>query len=145
VFRPAVKTENGDTLIEILISIMVLSFGVIGVYSALTGSITAADRVKSRASATQLVTQIANEVQLTDWECAENPFESYRRVLDGLKPSSSWTIALRSIRHWGPSRSFEDGCPTPEQGDVFRLQQLNIVVESPGGRTTQNLQLLKRP
>ncbi len=143
--RVTVYSESGDTLIEILISIMILSFGVIGVYSALTGSITAADRVRSRASATQLVTQITNELQLADWECSEQPLDSYRAVLDKLKPTPKWTVALASVRHWGPSRTFEDGCPTPDQGEVFRMQQLTVTVESPGGRTQQNVQLLKRP
>ena len=43
---PREVEERGDTLIEILISIMILSFGVMGIYSALTGSLVAADAVK---------------------------------------------------------------------------------------------------
>ena len=137
--------EDGDTLIEILISIMILSFGVIGIYSALTGSIMAADRVRGRATAAQVVTQVANEVQLVAWECAETPLESYRSALERLKPTPGWTIVVTSISHWGPSRSFEDGCPSPDSDAVFRLQRVAVMVSAPGSRVQQTVELLKRP
>lgn len=137
--------EDGDTLIEILISIMILSFGVIGIYSALSGSLVAADRVKGRGDASQLVTRVSDAVERADWECAENPLESYAEVLDELRPTRSWAITVTSMSHWGPSRSFEDGCPSPGQDDLFRTQKMTVLVKAPGTRGQQVVELLKRP
>ncbi len=137
--------ERGDTLIEILISIMILSFGVMGIYSALTGSLVAADAVKGRAGASQLVTRVANEIQLAEWECLDNPTDSYRSILQRLKPTPSWTIAVTTMTHWGRSRSFEEGCPPPEDDAVFRTQKMTLLVKAPGGRGQQTVELLKRP
>jgi hypothetical protein len=137
--------ERGDTLIEILISIMILSFGVMGIYSALTGSLIAADAVRGRAGASQLVTQVADAIQLAEWECLDTPTESYGKVLERLKPTPSWSIAVTAMTHWGRSRSFEDGCPAPEDDAVFRTQKMMIVVKAPGARGQQTVELLKRP
>ena len=139
------EEERGDTLIEILISIMILSFGVMGIYSALTGSLVAADAIKGRAGVSQLVTQVANEIQLAEWECLDNPTDSYRVVLEGLKPAPSWTIGVATMTHWGRSRSFEDGCPGPADDAVFRTQKMTILVKAPGARGHQTVELLKRP
>ena len=54
--------EDGDTLLEILITIVILSFGVLGIYSTLTSSIVAADQLKGRADASQLVTRVADAI-----------------------------------------------------------------------------------
>ncbi len=137
--------EQGDTLIEILISIMILSFGVMGIYSALTGSLVAADAVKGRASVSQLVTRVTNEIQLADWECTDDPLGSYGTLLERLKPTPSWTIIVTTMTHWGPSRSFEDGCPDPGQDAVFRTQKMTLLVKAPGARGRQTVELLKRP
>ena len=137
--------ERGDTLIEILISIMILSFGVMGIYSALTGSLVAADAVRGRAGVSQLVTQVANEIQLAEWECLDNPTDSYNAILGRLKPTPSWTIAVTTMTHWGRSRSFEGGCPSPGDDAVFRTQKMTLLVKAPGARGQQTVELLKRP
>ena len=137
--------ERGDTLIEILLSIMILSFGVMGIYSALTGSLVAADAVKGRAGASQLVTQVANAIQLAEWECLDSPTDSYGAVLERLKPTPSWTISVTAMTHWGRSRSFENGCPKPADDAVFRTQKMTVLVKAPGARGRQTVELLKRP
>ncbi len=142
---PRAVEERGDTLIEILISLMILSFGVMGIYSALTGSLVAADAVKGRAGASQLVTQVANEIQLAAWECLDNPTDSYATILERLKPTRGWTIAVTTMTHWGRSRSFENGCPAPQDDAVFRTQKMTLLVKSPGGRGQQTVELVKRP
>lgn len=139
------STEDGDTLIEILIAIVILAFGVIGIYSTLSSSIVAGDAVKGRATASQLVTQVADAVQLADWECAEKPTDSYSAVLDQLRPTRSWTIGVTSMTHWGPSRSFEDGCPAATDDPIFKTLKMVITVTAPGQRGHQVVEVLKRP
>jgi len=137
--------ERGDTLLELLIAMVVLSFGVLGIYSTIGSSIGAADGVKSRADVSQLVTRVADVVQRAPWECTDKPTDSYREVLASLKPSQTWIIEVNEMRHWGPSRSFEDGCPKPDDGAAFKTLKMWVLVKAPGGRGTQFVELLKRP
>ena len=88
---------------------------------------------------------MANEIQLAEWECLDNPTDSYRSILQRLKPTPSWTIAVTTMTHWGRSRSFEEGCPPPEDDAVFRTQKMTLLVKAPGGRGQQTVELLKRP
>ena len=137
--------EDGDTLLEILITIVILSFGVLGIYSTLTSSIVAADQLKGRADASQLATRVADVVQRADWECATPVEESYGKALDELKPTPAWTITVTSARHWSPSRSFEAGCPAPDDDPLFRSLKLTVLVKAPGGRGEQLVEVVKRP
>ena len=136
--------EDGDTLVEILITIMILSFGVTGIYAALTSSIVAGDRVKSRADIAQLVTRVSDAVQRSPWDCGDPISESFSGVLRPLKPSSSWDISVVAISHWARSRTFEDGCPT-ESDDLFRTLKVTVAITAPGARGTQSVELIKRP
>ncbi len=109
------RAERGDTLIELLISIVVLSVGVIGVFSVLAGSLATGDMVRARADTSQLVTRVGDELQRAEWECRDDPLASYEDLLATLKPTPRWTIRVTAMAHWGRSRSFEDGCPPPKR------------------------------
>lgn len=137
--------EDGDTLLEILITIVILSFGVLGIYSTLTSSIVAADQLKGRADASQLATRVADVVQRADWECATPVEVSYGKALAELKPTPAWTITVTSASHWSPSRSFEAGCPAPDDDPLFRSLKLTVLVKAPGGRAEQLVEVVKRP
>lgn len=142
------RNEDGDTLLEILITIVILSFGVLGIYATLTSSIVAADQLKGRADASQLAARVADVIQRADWECGE-PRDSlrspYAAALNELKPTVSWTIEVTAVRHWGPSRAFEEGCPKADDDPLFRLLKLTVLVKAPGGRGQQLIEVIKRP
>ena len=137
--------EDGDTLLEILITIVILSFGVLGIYSTLTSSIVAADQLAGRATASQLATRVADVIQRADWECADAPEGSYADALNALKPNPSWTIQVTQASHWGPSRAFEDGCPKSDDDALFRSLKFTVLVKAPGGRGQQFVEVIKRP
>ena len=139
------RGERGDTLLELMIAIAILSVGVLGLYSTLSSSIIASEAIKGRADASQIVTQVADVVQRAPWECLDPPGEMYRTALDNLKPRPSWTIDVVSINHWGPSRSFEEGCPAVDADPVFRTLRLTILVKAPGVRGQQSMEIIKRP
>lgn len=139
------RSERGDTLVEILFAIVILSGGVLGIYATLGSSIVAADGVKGRATSSQIVTRVADAVQIADWECAEKPTDSYRVALQDLKPSRSWKIEVVSMSHWGRSRTFEEGCPAVDDDPLFKMLKMTIHVNAPGGRSQQSVELLKRP
>lgn len=137
--------ERGDTLVELLISITVLATGVLGIYAALTSTVVASDMVRARADVAQVVTQVSDAIQRAGWECADTPTDSYRDLLTGLKPRETWTIRLTDMSHWGPSRRFESGCGAADAPAIFRTQRLSILIEVPGGRASQSIELVKRP
>ncbi len=144
-WRISRSAQRGDTLLELMIAIAILSVGVLGIYSTLSSSIIASDAVKGRADASQLVTQVGDVIQRAEWECVDPPGEMFRKALDNLKPSTSWTIEVMSITHWANSRSFDEGCPAPDADPVFRTLKLTVLVKAPGVRGQQSVEIIKRP
>jgi type II secretory pathway pseudopilin PulG len=151
--RARVRQEAGETLLEILITIVILAIGVLGVSSMITNSVSAADRLRGRAEIGQVVTRVADAVQRAGWECnIATPTNTFKvSTLDALRPNANWTIAVTNLSHWGPTRAFEAGCPTLldadglPTSDVFKTLNMTIVVTGPGTRGTQKFGLVKRP
>lgn len=139
------RAEAGDTLIELLIAIAVLSFGVMGVYSMLTSTVTASHRIKGRSEVSQVLTKVSDAIARAEWQCASPARDTYRDVLAGVRPSASWTVAVESVSHWGRSRAFEDGCPADDDPAVFKTLKLRVVVQAPADRGRQTLEYVKRP
>jgi prepilin-type N-terminal cleavage/methylation domain-containing protein len=137
--------ERGDTLLELMIAIAILSVGVLGIYSTLSSSIIASDAVKGRADASQLVTQVGDVIQRAEWECVDPPGDMFSKALGNLKPTLSWTIEVMNVSHWAASRSFEAGCPAPDADPVFRTLKLTVLVKAPGVRGQQSVEITKRP
>jgi Tfp pilus assembly protein PilV len=137
--------ERGDTLVELLIAIVILSMGVLGIFATLSGAIVASDSINGRANASQMLTRAADAIQRAPWECRAAPGEAYRGVLDALKPTERWTITVESIAHWAPSRTFETGCPSDDAPIAFQTLRLGVLIEVPGGRASQRVELVKRP
>ena len=144
-WRISRSAERGDTLLELMIAIAVLSVGVLGIYSTLSSSIIASDAVKGRADASQLVTQVGDVIQRAEWECVDPPADMFRKALENLKPSRSWTIEVMAVSHWATSRSFDDGCPASDADPVFRTLKLTVLVKAPGVRGQQSVEIIKRP
>lgn len=152
--RPArVDPESGETLLEILITIVILAVGVLGVASMIGNSVAAADRLRGKAEIGQVVTRVADAVQRKAWECdIATPTNTFKAsTLDALRPNASWTIAVTGLSHWGATRAFEAGCPALldadglPTSDVFKTLNMTIVVTAPGTRGMQKFGLVKRP
>ena len=145
--QPRSRVERGETLVEVLMAVVILSVGVIGIVNALTSSLTAADHVRGRADASQVVTLVADAIQRAPGDCnIATPTDSYKTsTLDALRPTVDWTIVVTGMTHWGQSRNFEVGCPATGAINLFRTEQMTILVQAPGVRGRQVVALVKRP
>jgi prepilin-type N-terminal cleavage/methylation domain-containing protein len=137
--------ERGDTLVEILIAIVILSVGVIGVYSTLLTSIVAVDGATGRSDVVQLVTWVTDAIERAPWECRADVEKNYEELLDPLKPRPSWTISVTSVQHWSDERAFVDGCPADDADATFRTLKLTVLVAAPGTRAQRSIEIVKRP
>ncbi len=153
-------TERGETLIEILMSVVILSIGVYGLVSALVSTTAAASRLKGRAQVSVVVTHLADAIQRTTWKCnTASPAMGYQPDIDllFLDPNltflnSSWSISVLSVKYWGQGNKIDFGplvgsaCPTiavavPQTETLL----LNVKVTAPGNRGSQTFDLVKRP
>lgn len=150
------RTESGETLLEVLIAIVILSIGVVGIGGSIANEVSAANRLHGRADVSQVVTQVADRIQRAAWECDPNAAVStlYQGVLSPLLPNSSWAISVTAMSHWGKSRDFEPNCPPLVEdpgppvvltSDVFKTLKMKISVTAPGNRGIQRIELVKRP
>ncbi len=157
-----VRSEGGETLVEILISIVILSIGVYGLVSALVSTTAAANRLKGRAQVSVVVTHLADAIQRTTWRCnTASPSMGYQPDIDllfldpNLSPflNSSWTISVLSVKYWGESNKIAFGplagsaCPAIVLLPLLQTETLllNVKVTAPGNRGSQTFDLVKRP
>ena len=142
-----VHSEAGLSLIEVLIALVVLGIGVVGIVAMLANSLSAASSIKQRADVAQVVTRVADAIQRAAWECdTAVPTNSYATsTLNALKPDASWTISVTSMTHWGPSRTFETGCPATGSDPIFKMLDMNVVVQGPSAVGLRTIELMKRP
>ena len=151
--------EIGETLIEILIAIVILSIGVYGLVSALVSTTSAANRLKGRAQVSVVVTHIADAIQRTTWKCnTASPAMGYQPDINllfldpNLNLNSSWSINVLSVKYWGQGGKIDFGplvgsaCPAiavavPQTETLL----LNVKVTAPGNRGSQTFDLVKRP
>ena len=159
----SLRREQGETLIEVLVATVILSIGVIGIAGSIANGVSAANRMRGRADISQVITQVADVIQRASWEC--DPLAAVATLYQGasaplpatllrsLLPSTSWTIVVTEVSHWGKSREFEPNCP-PEfeelgppavpTNEVFKTLKLKIAVTAPGNRGTRTVELVKR-
>jgi prepilin-type N-terminal cleavage/methylation domain-containing protein len=140
------QAEQGITLIELLVTIVILGIGVAGLVAALGGSLSATGRARQGGEVAQVVTRVAEAIQNAAWECnTASPTSTYSGLLAGLLPNSSWSITVADVAHWGPSRAFEAGCPSATDGDVFRTISMSVTVTGPASLAQRTIAVVKRP
>jgi prepilin-type N-terminal cleavage/methylation domain-containing protein len=144
--------EAGLSLIEILVTIVILGVGVVGIVSMLANSLSATSSIRQRADVLQVVTRVNDAIQRATWECnVASPLTSYASTLSSasVRPSAEWTIEMLSMDHWGPiQRTFGGpsgtGCPAATDDAVFKTLRMTIRVTAPGRRGVQSTTVVKR-
>jgi hypothetical protein len=144
-------SETGLSLIEILITVVILGAGVIGVVSALASTLRSTAAIRERGDVLQVATRVNDAIQRAPWECnTATPTASFGSTLNALKPTPGWTIAVVAIDHWGPvERRFAGpggtGCPAATDNPVFKTLRVTVRVKGPGLVREELTTMVKRP
>jgi prepilin-type N-terminal cleavage/methylation domain-containing protein len=146
---PARRADRGDTLIEVLISIVLLGTAVAATLSGLGATVNATAIERDRATA-QMWLQSAvealqdsstldcNEAGRTEPTLRANYVDVLRAT---VPPPPGWDATqlhiASPIRFWNPRMQFQDVC-YDDYG--FQLQLVELEVSSPDGEVIEQLQ-----
>ena len=134
--------EDGFSLVEVLVTIVIVGIAFAAILGAMVTSITVSDLHRKQASADALVRSGAEAVK--DHTVAYAPCGGPNAYAPALPSApSGYSVSVSSVQYWdGTSTNpaaFSGSCGT-DQG----LQKITIVAASSDGRATETLEILKR-
>lgn len=95
IFLRRIHSQAGFSLIEVMVTLVILSFGLLGVSSLLVKGISNSSASESMAKASLLVAGMADQIRV-----AENPNEYLRHYDDSMPKPLSTSIALADMNRW---------------------------------------------
>ncbi len=135
--------EDGDTLLEILVAVSVMSIA----FTALIGGLAAAIRLsavhRGSANANVVLVSAAESVKSQTYvPCPDVSTSSYVPSQNVTLPSgwSSSNLVVTAVKRWNGS-VFATTCPATDGG----LQLVTITATSPDGKSTDSVDVVKRP
>ncbi len=135
-------SEFGDTIIEVLIALTIMGFAVAGLLPMVASTVSSADRLKKHARVTQVMSEAVAAVQAEPWRADCN----YALMLSAVSSAPDPTILTSLIAHWDPStKLFVAGCPDPAAPSLSKTILVRLTVETPDHRSSQTLEVTKRP
>ena len=146
--RPTIRAEEGFSLAEILVTIVIVGITFTALLGGLMTSITVSGFQQQVATADTVVRSagewakdgVQNPYATT---CPGNPYS-----LSGLSVPSGFSVAIINVEYWdgvGPSSgayspAFTSSCPTTDNG----MQRITIRATSSDGEASETVQVIKR-
>jgi type II secretory pathway pseudopilin PulG len=144
------RREAGETLVELVLAVTIMSIAVVSVVGALATGVRVSDLHRKHATAGAAVRALAEALHASvagpsgylDDICGGDPVGAYQSRLTSIyTPPTNYQASVTQVRFWhsnGSTGSFESGCP-----DVG-VQLLTLQVASVDGRVTETLDVVLR-
>jgi type II secretory pathway pseudopilin PulG len=130
--RPRAGGAAGETLIELLLAIAILSIAVVVIVGAMATAISSSNQHRRQATAATYLTTAAENVKSADYSpCPGASYSSGMSV-------SGWTITADDVMAINSDGTF-GACASSDTG----LQRVTITVHAPGGFSAST-QIVKR-
>lgn len=159
---PRATGDEGFTLVELLMAVVLLGVGAAAVMYGFLNSVGSSDRARQQAQANVVVTAAAEAVI----DQNRNPFVTCATATTysptvGVELPAGWTAAnlTLQVRFWNPRLTnpadpssrveFDATCPWTgmAEADVpaaAKLQEITVTATHPNGRASRSLVVLKR-
>ena len=149
-------SDRGATFIELLISIVLLGIAVVAVVTALQATVIATARERDHAKAQQWLQAAAEVVEDQNFgDCDTVPLSGpqiqngYQIAVDTYTTEpygfAGGTITVSEPEAWDGSRFVDFATQTTCYDDVLlRQQRVTITVQSPDGKITESVQVIKK-
>lgn len=137
------RSDQGETLLELLISITILAVAVVAIASGLAISVRVSDMHRSEATAgayaRSYAEAIENTVAISTWSgCSATP-STYQSPAGFVLPvGGGYTATVAQVAYWNGS-AFSTTC-----GSDKGLQRLTLTVASTDGRASEQLAVIIR-
>ena len=131
--------DDGETLIEILISIAILGIVVVGLGAAIAFAVRASGIHRGQAEASRYLHNYAETLQTKYQPCADNPSAAYVADLAALGTPTGYSAPTVDVAVWDGT-SFGGSCQSPDPG----LQRLTLTLTSTAGQGNESLVVVIR-
>jgi prepilin-type N-terminal cleavage/methylation domain-containing protein len=150
--RPAIHRDEGFSLAEILVTIVIVGITFTAILGGLMTSIRVSDLQRAEATADAVARSAAELVK----DSIKNPYVNCAGAgaysLVGLTPQPGYSAAIVSVEYWDGAAPAATGTYTlashiqsacPASGDTG-LQRITIVATSSDGQAAETVQIMKR-
>lgn len=136
----APRSERGDTLVEVIVSVVILGIVTAGLLAGMTTTTASSNISRNQADAEAVLTSVSEAVR----DPTAYPYQCPGDYTLGALPSlpTGWSASLVTITsdgQWNGS-VFQPACADPAQ-----MQKLTITVHSPDGQLTWTREIVKGP
>jgi type II secretory pathway pseudopilin PulG len=148
--RAGREDEAGDTLVELLVTIVILGIAVVGIIGALGNATLSSDLQRRSADGDTVLRSFAAYVLSKPYvPCNPSPptLTSYSSGFVVAAPVAGYAPSVTAVEYWNgnvpldASSSFSGSCAsTGDKG----LQVVRLSVTTPGGRGSQSISVYKR-
>ena len=136
------RSERGDTLVEVLMTIAILAVAFVGILAGLATAIRLSGIHRGQANADVVLTSAAESVKKQTYvACPGVVLTSYTPTTGVTLPSgwSSSNVTVTAVQKWNGT-SFQASCPATDQG----LELVTITAATPDGKSTESIDVVKR-
>lgn len=148
---PITRNENGVSLIELLVSIVITGIVSVGLLGALTTLSVSSDRVRKLGTTSSTLNSAADALAALPYSTTCPPFYTLAAPA-GVPPADASQrvtladVAITDVKYWDvASTTFGTTCTAGlAAGDPRRLQRITLTVDLADGRATRSLQVVKR-
>jgi type II secretory pathway pseudopilin PulG len=142
------RGEDGFTLTEALLALILLGTVVFGIMTAMGASIVASDVHRKSVTADSVLRSYAERLNGAVYrECATPAEANYSPAGVGITVPAGYAASITNINYWngdGSSSSPATFSTTCAAAPDFGVQQVTIQVKSTDSRATQQMTILKR-
>lgn len=131
-------TEDGTTLIEVLMTVLIMSVAFVALAGGLWTAVVASDANVKLATAEATARAFGEFLKRAAYvDCATT--SSYSTA--GFVVPSGYTATISAVSYWEPlAENFQSTCPTPDGG----MHMLTFSVAATDGKATETIQMVKR-
>lgn len=129
----ALRAEDGATLVEILVAVVIMGVAFAAIIGGVTTSIMASDMHRKEATAETVLRSYAEAVKAAAYvTCAASYSPAFT-------PPAGYTASVTKVEYWNGSNDFDATC-TLDRG----LQRLTLAADASDGKASETLQVVKR-
>ena len=140
---PRARGEQGDTLVEVLITIAILGIAFVGILAGLGTAIRLSGIHRGQANADVVVVSAADSVKAQSYVACPSVTTSSYTPTSGVTLPTGWSasnVTIVSVQKWNGT-TFQASCPATDQG----LQRITVKATSPdNGGSSEQVDVIKR-
>lgn len=132
-------SERGESLIELLVSIVILGIGVTALLTGMGAAAVTSGYHTNQAQQVETIRNYVDAVQSAPYVSCATSYEPSGYDAPPLKPAG-YTMSAK-VEKYASGSGFSASCPTPDQG----AQQVLVTIVPPDSRVrTEQFTILKR-